>query len=517
MRNLLCDAEFTNIRTNLLGRNIIKQPEESLNGEADKALVLAIKGSREKERSYLSATVVHVKDIERFHALCEPISDGDETRDMFQGSDCIEALAMWRHKLLGLRNVEKKTLPEAERSEINNNSVFRANCASVAKTLLSKEDAWSANDTSEESSQSKKSSRSRKSSSKGIDQAKLAKALNVDIGHLKTELSIGRSILSLAKFTQRLSSKKSSRIAPSLLQEEVSFGLRDAIEVLSGISKTLQLILSEPFADLEEDDLDSSIKLSGGLPLSLCLQRLAVTRAECKPLLTLTGIFLAEAWFMLGRMSALLSTTKTHKDKLLMVACFDRSLLILSSPKEAPKNQLSEPLTKHKAFLQSNVNHAMGVCLYESGIFDRSGRCLADATALRRKLLDELRNQTSSSSDQTDGILSTFSKNVASYFFSSPQTVSKEVFSSMIEYSVSQCCALLPTKITEKSEADDLELSLSLTLEYAALTNHANQSYQTALASFQEALILRSLHVGKNSLDIASLHFNTGKSVLHLE
>lgn len=31
-----------------------------------------------------------------------------------------------------------------------------------------------------------------------------------------------------------------------------------------------------------------------------------------------------------------------------------------------------------------------------------------------------------------------------------------------------------------------------------------------ALANFQEALILRSLHVGKNSLDIASLHFNTG-------
>lgn len=153
----------------------------------------------------------------------------------------------------------------------------------------------------------------------------------------------------------------------------------------------------------------------------------------------------------------------------------------------------------------------MGVCLYEAGIFDRSERCLNDATVLRRKLLGQLRNLPPQTPDESsEGILASFSNNVASYFFSSPQAISADVLSNVMEFCVNRCCNLLPHKVIEKSEADDLELSLSLTLEYSALTHHANQSYQKALAGFQESLILRSIHVGKNSLDIASLHFNTG-------
>lgn len=81
--------------------------------------------------------------------------------------------------------------------------------------------------------------------------------------------------------------------------------------------------------------------------------------------------------------------------------------------------------------------------------------------------------------------------------------------SNCLDYAIQHACSLLPMRL-DKYDADDIELSLSLTLEYAALTNHANQSYQVALALFQEGLILRTLHVGKHSLDVASLHFNTG-------
>ena len=90
-----------------------------------------------------------------------------------------------------------------------------------------------------------------------------------------------------------------------------------------------------------------------------CLKKFTLSRAEAHPMLTLTGIFLADAWFSLGRMPSGQSTGRMHKDKLLMMACFDRSLLIL---KEASQNDLMEPLTKHQILLQSNVNHAMGVC-----------------------------------------------------------------------------------------------------------------------------------------------------------
>ena len=505
MQTLLCDPEFFKARIDyLLGhsRKRLQLLNESLDAEDDEALIETIKKDRERTFNYLPATTMHIADVER----SLPLKNNDRCINT-RGKDTIEPLTKWRQQLLLI--CSEKTTSAANGTEEYGESSHDRNdeILKVAKILLSKDDAWS-NNTSEESIQSKKSSRSRRNRSENIDPTTLANAINTDILQIKANVSTGRSILSLAKFTQRLSSLGCCSVSPSTLQEEVALCLRDSIEVLSSASKTLHIILSDSLSNLEEEDLDDSLLSSSGSGAS-CLQKLALTRAEAKPLLTLTGIFLAEAWFLLGRMTSTQSINKTHKHKLLMVACFDRALVILSSPKEVPKNYLMEPLNKHKDFLYCNVNHAMGVCLYEAGIYDRSGRCLKDAISLRRKLLDKLRNEKAShpNKNQTSGILATFS----SYFFSSPQTVSEDMMSNVMQYSVYQCCSLLPKLITVKSKADDLELSLSLTLEYTALTNHANQSYQTALACFQEALVLRSLHVGKNSLDIASLHFNTGK------
>ena len=499
---LLCNSTFFKARTDLLGNGEkrLQELDESLNAEVDKALIKTIRYARCKTSNYLPATIMHIKDVER--NFLQRNDDGDND---IRGSGTIGLLTTWRHQLLLLCSEKTTSTASGTMDYGESNPYHNSEILKVAKTLLSKDDAWT-NNTDE--SASKKSSRSRRNRSEIIDPTILANAINADICRIKADLSIGRSMLSLAKFTQRMSNKGTCCVSWSTLQVEVALCLRDSIEILSSTSKQLQTIMSESFSNLEEEDLDDSIISSCG-PGTSCLQKFALTRAEAKPLLTLTGIFLAEAWFLLGRMASSQSMTKTHKNKLLMVACFDRALVILSSPKEVPKNYLMEPLNKQKDFLYCNVNHAMGVCLYEAGIYDRSGRCLKDAISLRRKLLDKLRNQASSESNekQSDGILATLS----SFFFSSPQTVSEEMMSNVMQYSVYQCCSLLPKLISVKSSADDLELCLSLTLEYTALTNHANQSYQTALACFQEALILRSLHVGKNSLDIASLHFNTGE------
>lgn len=504
MKKLLTNNNFIQARIELLGNEGAEHREHAqhMDDEVDKTLPSAIKTSKERRRNYLPSTIVHIKDIDSFSAMSGCVEPENLVE---KNHDYIKAVATWRHKLLQQSKEKKKTASTDNEANITSESssgVPKCNI-SVAKTLLLQEDAWSSCESSEENKKSRKSStRSRKSRNTSLDPKKLEIAINANVGDIKTELSIGRSILTLAKFVQNSTRKNQSSAAPTF-QEQVAFCLRDAIEILSSISKTLQLILSKSHAKLVEDDLDDSITTLGP---AACLEKFALARAEARPLLILTGIFLADAWFSLGRMPSGQATGRIHKDKLLMMACFDRSLLILST-KEATQNELMEPLTKHQALLQSNVNHAMGVCLYNSGIFDRSERCLKDATSLRRRLLDGFRNQM----PQSPSILSSFSNHVANYFFSPQQTVSEAMLTDVIEHSKAWAISLLPKKITQKSETDDLELSLSLTLEYSALTNHANQSFQIALALFQEALILRSLHVGKNSLDIASLHFNTGK------
>ena len=513
MKKLLTTNNFIQARMELLGSdsaNFHRQAQYLDNEVVDKPLATAINHSLEGTRNYLPSTIVHIKDIDWFSATSGCIEPDDEAE---KKDDCIKAVALWRHQLLQLSKEKKKTATTNDDGNtaldnpysLSSSGVPKCNNISVAKTLLLQDDAWSLAESSEVSNKSKKSStRSRKSRNTSLDPKKLEIAINANVDDLKTELSIGRSILTLAKFVQNFTSKNTSP-APPMFQEQIAFCLRDAIEILSSISKTLQLILSKSHAKLVEDDLDDAITTEDP---AACLKKFTLSRAEAHPMLTLTGIFLADAWFSLGRMPSGQSTGRMHKDKLLMMACFDRSLLIL---KEASQNDLMEPLTKHQILLQSNVNHAMGVCLYNSGIFDRSERCLNDATALRRKLLDGFRNK-APQSPTSDGIVSSFTNNVASYFFSTQQMVPKEVLTGVTEHSKKWAISLLPKKVTQKSETDDLELSLSLTLEYSALTNHAIQSFQIALALFQEALILRSLHVGKNSLDIASLHFNTGKT-----
>eukprot|EP00804_Cyclotella_cryptica_P019567 CCRYP_014328-RC/>CCRYP_014328-RC protein AED:0.07 eAED:0.07 QI:612/1/1/1/1/0.83/6/2494/1628 len=524
MKEMLCDSVLITARCKLLGSGRMRDEhfDEPLNSGVDRSLVQAIKQYRDKDHNLLPATTAHLKDIELFSSFLESMiesSDNDDTNNEQMRNYCVDALSVWREKLLLLCGEQNNTTingidPSTPNINIgcapHNNGVLAGSFLDIAKALLSKDDAWPSNDDKTLGVQMKKQHRSRRIRNESIKPELLETVVNINMCHLKTQTTIGRSLLTLAKFAQSLLSKNSSCAAASAFQDLISICLCDAIEVLTCVSKKLQIILSDLLEGLEEDDLVDSVTSTGP---TFCLQKFSLTRAEAKPFLTLTGIFLAEAWYLLGRMSALPSTSKTLKDKQAVVACFERSLLILTPPKGCGSSQLTEqfllPLTRHTLFLRSNIYHAMGVCLYEAGVFERSERSLTDAIILRRQLLDKLRNQSSELSDQYYDVTACCNT-VVNYFFAIPQSVPKEVISNVISYSGSQCCALLPHKIIEKSESEDLELSLSLTLEYAALTNHASHCYQASLASFQEALILRSLHVGKNSLDIASLHFNTG-------
>ena len=182
-----------------------------------------------------------------------------------------------------------------------------------------------------------------------------------------------------------------------------------------------------------------------------------------------------------------------------MLSCFERVLLILNSPETNAINSRAvefssdlSSLAKHKGFLQSNASHSIGVYFYERGDFDHAGEHFDKASSFRRQMLEG----SSQRCENSDHFLSKLNAHV-----------SEEECRLLFENSLAYACSLLPRDVFDINE---LELSLSLTLEYCALNQHARQKYHQAFSLFQESLILRSIHVGKNSLDVASLHFNMG-------
>mmetsp|Transcript_22415 Transcript_22415/g.48576 ORF Transcript_22415/g.48576 Transcript_22415/m.48576 type:complete len:1615 (+) Transcript_22415:1-4845(+) len=416
----------------------------------------------------------------------------------------------------------------------------RESCVDDAKSLLSTEDAWTMKDDStqifqEEPSNEFSSPRPpRKGRRKRNDQkdrsaatTSLARILNIDINDLRTATSVGRGLLGLAEFSQYLLDKetfneepKDSSAVTSRLQQLQSSCLKNAIGVLSCTATTLGYILSSSLDKLDEDDLDETVvmkkahsnrKKSFG-PAAL-LQLFAMTREASKPLLSVAGILSADAWFSLGKL-----VSKLDANALEVLLSFERALLILNSPQTISLNKpaldllcetLLSPLSQYKNYLQSNINHSIGVCSYEQGDFDRAAEYLDKSSRFRRKMLDDLRGQDGENDDHADGLSKLFNAVVGGMKsnLASPVSMSEELFTNVFKYSIYHGCKQLPR---EKFAVDELERSLSLTLEYSALTQHAGQKYQMALSFFQESLILRTMHVGKHSLDVASLHFNMG-------
>ena len=239
-------------------------------------------------------------------------------------------------------------------------------------------------------------------------------------------------------------------------------------------------------------------------------------------------LFSCTAWFSLSALVGKApgkSKKSDPNDHHMMLFGFERALLILNSPKSISLNKpaldllcesILSPLTQYKCFLQANINHSVGVFAYEHGDNDRAAGYLDKSSRFRRQMLDDLRGQACENSTNSGNDLSKLFNAVVggmkSNYLVSPASMSEDRFEDIFTYSITHTCIQLPVR--KGLAVDELELSLSLTLEYSALTQHADQKYQMALSLFQESLILRTIHVGKHSLDVASLHFNMGQSFI---
>ena len=565
-KNLLCNSDFVKSRAELLGRGHTRPDsiDETLGADnTNSHLVASIKQTRDNDMNLLLPTLLHLKDIEWCAPFCSVNSDlepsdcdGESVTPNCRASsvcDCLDALMIWRKECIVrfslLYDSGKVTIYDnasgksttasqsAHKSEtpkppakliLSYNGTDRDkpvgvmdNCIEVAKSLLAREDAWTMKDnscqilkncTSKEDKASRKLQRKgrRKRSDDTTEPTLLAKIVRIDINDIRTAISIGRSLLSLSEFShyalekEVFTKKRGTSSMTSRLRQEQAFCLNDSIQVFSFTAITLVYILSSAFEKLDEDDLDETVLTSFGP--THCLQKFALAREAAKPLLTVTGILSADAWYSLGTLvnetslsgkSAKMSNNVSSKQA--MLSSFERALLVLGSSKsnsmkKANADSLLSPLTQYKCFLQSSINHAVGVILYELGIFDKAAGYLNEAIRFRRELLEDL-NSSADQSSRLTTLLNSFVGAVknSSAIFSSPAFISDDIFLNELKYSISHSCVLLPKQRIEKSKCDDLELSLSLTLEYAALTQHAAQSYQTALSFFQEALILRTM------------------------
>ena len=548
---LLCNNAFIKARFDLLGRGFTRSSivDESLNNNtaADSLLIESIKKIRDSDLNVVVSTTAQLSDIEWCATVCLPNWNGKESRSNEPLSESngkceevsfnsyLSAFAKWRENVCTLfcslhdsgkvtvchdvstKNSAKLSLSCSVSDEAS--SFSRADVTvDVAQSLLNKGDAWTNKGSSSKifkagSSKGKevpKKGRRRRGENKEEMSSPLAQVLKIDMNDLRLAVSVGRSLLCLYEALEKVdvSTLKPDgvKFASECLRREQLACLSRAVEIFSCCATTLLQIQADKLDKLDEEDLDETVLTTLGP--ELCLQSFALVRETSRPLLAITSILASTAWNYLGKLVGSSYHSQSDPNRHSMLACLERAVLILGSPKSmiASRPQvkaLFAPLTKYKQFLQSNINHSIGVELYESGQFDEAAAYLDDASQIRRRLIDDVRGH-------GDG----YNENVISKGInlssSLPEVVPDEVVTNALKYAVGHCCTLLPRRGVDKTDADDIELSLSLTLEYSALTHHATKKYQSALALFQEALILRTMRVGKHSLDIASLHFNMG-------
>jgi tetratricopeptide (TPR) repeat protein len=548
--SLLCNNAFVKARFDLLGRGVTRSSivDESLNNTAaDTQLIESIKQARDSDMNFVVSTTAQLRDIEWCATVCLPDLQGKESRsnDLLSENNeksgnvsfnsYLSAFAKWRENLFALfcslhdsgkvtvshdvstKNSAKLSLSCSVSDEAN--SFSRAdNSVDVAQSLLDKGDAWTNKDSSSKifkgaSTKGKgviKKGRRRRCENKEEKSTPLAQVLKIDINDLRCAVSLGRSLLCLHEVLEKVDvstlKPDDAKFASECLRREQLACLSRAVEIFSCCATTLLQIQSDKLDKLDEEDLDETVLTALGP--ELCLQSFALVRESSRPLLAVTGILASTAWNYLGKLVGSSYQSQSDPSRHSMLACLERAVLVLGSPKSmiASRPQIKAlfaPLTKYKHFLQSNINHSIGVELYESGQFEKAAAYLDEASQIRRKLIDDIRGH----GEEYNG--NVISKGI-NPLPSLPEVIPDEVVTNVLEYAVGHCCTLLPRKGVDKTDADDIELSLSLTLEYSALTHHAIQKYHSALAFFQEALILRTMRVGKHSLDVASLHFNMG-------
>ena len=183
------------------------------------------------------------------------------------------------------------------------------------------------------------------------------------------------------------------------------------------------------------------------------------------------------------------------------------------------ENGLSNVLV-HERNLQGLIVYSIGVHYYEQvGDYERAKICLDSSLANRRLLLRLLQREEpedlGSMSASSMGSRSMKRSYKRGYQGSSRRTNSRHTRKTKKEKppqpeSSNYIDNLLVLEPTRKKQIALIEKGLSTTLEFSALVSHCLLDNKTSLSLFQEALILRAQHSGKDSLEVASLQYNMG-------
>ncbi len=224
----------------------------------------------------------------------------------------------------------------------------------------------------------------------------------------------------------------------------------------------------------------------------------------------------------------------------------EKTHLGLENPDENYESEL-DMVKIHQRILHTAVLHAIGIHYYEQvGNFDVAKRYLDDCINKRQLLLRQLREEEGDSGNLSSSSTGSVSKSVSmkarrrrsvNYIDGSFNLSESSVTSTRRGRRSSNRRSgkarnkgkrdarglwteesntghlLLGSGKTHKECVTSIELDLSSTMEFSALATHGLSDSESALALFQEALILRALHSGKNSLDVADLQYNMG--VIH--
>ncbi len=210
-----------------------------------------------------------------------------------------------------------------------------------------------------------------------------------------------------------------------------------------------------------------------------------------------------------------------------VLLCFQMALGILlhnsSFDKKGNRSSFQSELTNivvHERNLKASIINSIGVHYYEQvGDYQRAKVCFDSSLASRRLLLrllqrdepDDLGNMSSSSI----GSRSMKRNYKRSYQRSSRHANSRNKNKTNKQELVNseksdKIDAILSLETTRKKQVALIEKGLSTTLEFSALASHCLLDYETSLSLFQEALILRALYSGKDSLEVANLQYNMG-------
>jgi len=194
----------------------------------------------------------------------------------------------------------------------------------------------------------------------------------------------------------------------------------------------------------------------------------------------------------------------------------------------------------HQRILHTSVLHAIGIHYYEHlGDFRKAKTILEDGVNKRQLLLRQLRqdeNDTGNISSTSTGSTSMRSlRRGSSGLIDASRLSESSILSNrssrrggrrnpgkkknkvrpqvICDNTSDPNYLLLGNGKNHNDCLEAIELDLSSTMEFSGLASHGLSDSEMALSLFQDALILRALHEGKNCLDVADLQYNMG--VIH--